>query len=61
MFNMRTWKSVELSKADADKFRVFLKENGIKYEASGCFNLIHFQVHVNDTETNNIDAFLETI
>lgn len=56
---MRTWKSVELEKAKADKLRKFLKGKGIRYEASECYNLIHFEILCNGDEVKEINAVLE--
>lgn len=37
----------------------FLRENGIKFEPSGCFNLVHFEIFVPDEKTyNKINDFL---
>lgn len=55
----RTWKSVEIINGDgAEKFRTFLKVNGIKYEPSACFNYVHFEVYCNKEETNKANDFL---
>ena len=32
------------------EFKMFLKANGFRYEASECFGLIHFEVLLNDEE-----------
>lgn len=57
----KTWKNVEL-KESADKFRTFLKENEIRYEASYAgYGYTHFEVYVNNTETEMCDAFLNQI
>ena len=55
----KSWKNVELSKGSAESFKQFLKANGIRYEASGCYNLIHFEVLVDDRQTEMCDDFLE--
>lgn len=55
----RKWKSVEVTKEIAEKLRRFLKVKGIRYEASGCYNLIHFQILVNERETEKINTWLE--
>ena len=55
----RKWKSVEVTREIADKLRRFLKVKGIRYEASGCYNLIHFQILVNERETEKINTWLE--
>lgn len=56
---MRTWKSVELfNAAKKEALLVFLKEKGIQAEVSGCWNGWHFEVYVDDTETDIINEFL---
>ena len=37
----------------------FLRNEGIKFEPSGCFNLVHFEIFVPDEKTyNKINDFL---
>lgn len=58
----RTWKSVEIKCGDrAEKFRHFLKANGYRYEPSGCWNYIHFEIYCNKTETEKINRFLDIV
>lgn len=57
----RRWMNVELTPEDADKNREFLRENKIKFESSGCYNLVHFEVYVNEEELELCDAFLATL
>ena len=54
----RKWKSVEVTREIADRLRRFLNVKGIRHETSGCYNLIHFQIFVNETETAKIKRFL---
>lgn len=58
---MRKYCNVELNKEDAEKLKVFLKTNGIYYEPSSCYNLIHFEIKVNETELKMVDDFLENL
>ena len=58
---MKQWYSVELNKEDAEKLRVYLKTEGIYYEPSSCYNLIHFEVKADEAELNKINAFLKTL
>lgn len=58
---MRKWLNCELSKSKWEKTKVFLKENGIKYEASGCGALIHIEAFVNSSETTMINNFLDVL
>ena len=53
------YKSVELSPSIAEQFKIFLKKNKIKYEASSCYNLIHFEVLVDDELTSRCNDWLE--
>lgn len=58
---MRTWRNIELNKDDAEKLKVFLKSEGIYFEPSSCYNLIHFEVKVNTEELKKVDDFLSTL
>lgn len=55
----RRWMNVELEKETAAKFGAFLKANSCKHESSGCFNLVHFEVYVNDEEAKACDEWLQ--
>lgn len=57
----RKWYRVELNREDADKLRRFLKENKIYYEASGCWNLIHFEIKLNMDELAVCNNFVENL
>lgn len=59
--NMRQWKNVELTVEDAEKFRIFLHSENIKFESSGCFNMVHFECFVNGYETHKINEFLRDL
>lgn len=58
---MKTWYSIELSKENAEKLKAFLKENGIYYEPSSCYNLIHFEIKADEAEAEKVNAFLENL
>ena len=58
---MRKYCNVELNKEDAEKLKVFLKRNGIYYEPSACYNLIHFEIKVDEAEFKMVDDFLEAL
>lgn len=58
---MRKFYSVELNKADAEKLKNYLKENGIYFEPSACYNLIHFEIKLNEAELKMVDGFLENL
>ncbi len=58
---MKRFYSVELNKEDAEKLKVYLKENGIYFEPSACYNLVHFEIKVNEAELAKVNAFLENL
>ena len=58
---MKAFYNVELNKADAEKLKVFLKENGIYFEPSECYNLIHFEVKADELELEKVNKFLAEI
>ena len=58
---MRKFYSVELNKADAERFKVYLRANGIYFESSACYNLIHFEVKLNDAELKMVNEYLENL
>lgn len=58
---MKEYYSVELNKDDAEKLKAYLKAEGIYFEPSSCYNLIHFEVKVDDAELNKVNAFLENL
>lgn len=58
---MKNFYNVEINKEDAEKFKAYLKENGIYFEPSSCYNLIHFEVKVDETELKKVNEFLETL
>lgn len=58
---MKKWLNTELNKNEWEKARVFLKENNIKYEASGCGSMVHIEVLVDSKEASEINSFLDTL
>lgn len=56
---MRKWQNVELPKETAGRFKEYLRDMHIPYEASEAYNLIHFEVYVDATEAANANVFLE--
>lgn len=58
---MKNFYSVELNKEDAEKLKAYLKANGIYFEPSACYNLIHFEVKVDDAELKMVNDFLENL
>ena len=58
---MKNFYNVELNKEDAEKLKAYLKENGIYFEPSSCYNLIHFEVKVDEKELEKVNGFLEKL
>ena len=58
---MKRFYSVELNKEDAEKLKSYLKDNGIYFEPSACYNLIHFEIKVNEEELKKVNGFLENL
>ena len=42
------WFNVELKPISADLFRDFLRKNSIRFETSGSYNLVHFEIFIRD-------------
>ena len=55
---MKKWFNVELEKTEAERLKMFLRGYGAKYETSGCFNLIHFEILCDLYDLNVINWFL---
>ena len=58
---MEKYYSVELNKDDAEELKTFLKSNGIYFEPSSCYNLIHFEIKVDEVELKRVSDFLENL
>lgn len=58
---MKDFYSVELNQVDAEKLKAYLKGNGIYFEPSSCYNLIHFEIKVDDAELKMVNDFLKNI
>ena len=58
---MKRFYSVELPQEQAEKLKVFLKQNKIYFEPSACYNLIHFEIKMNEEEAEKVNGFLETL
>ena len=61
MTELRTYYNVELPKETAGRFKEYCRDMHLKYEASECFNLIHFEVNCNENELKEANAFLNTL
>lgn len=57
--NERVWYGVELTVDNAEVFKYYLRENGIKYEPSSCYNLIHFEAYMTNEERKAANNFLQ--
>jgi len=55
----RTWLNTEVTKEEAEMLRDFLDENDIEYETSEAYDLIHFEINVNDYEKDAINCFID--
>lgn len=55
---MKRFYNVELNKEDAEKLKAYLEENGIYFEPSSCYNLIHFEIKVDEAELEKVNKFL---
>ena len=55
---MKRFYNVELNEANAEKLKAYLKENGIYFEPSACYNLIHFEIKADEMEVEKVNKFL---
>lgn len=55
---MKRFYNVELSKENAEKLKAYLKENGIYFEPSACYNLVHFEIKADEMELEKVNKFL---
>lgn len=56
---MKKYYNAELNKDDAEKLKAFLKSEGIYFEPSSCYNLIHFEIKADEAELKKVNDFLE--
>lgn len=47
MKGTRQYYNIELSQKDAEKLQQHLYNENIHFEASGCFELVHFEIELN--------------
>lgn len=50
--------NTELNKNEAYKLRTFLIQNGIKFETSSCYNLVHFQILLDEKMFDDVEDFI---
>ena len=43
---MKKWYNIELNQKDAERLQEFLYETDIRFEISGCFDLVHFEIEM---------------
>ena len=55
----RTWLNTEVTKEEAEMLRDFLDENDIEYETCEAYDLIHFEINVNEYEKDAINCFID--
>lgn len=55
---MKHFYNVELNEKDAENLKAYLRENGIYFEPSSCYNLIHFEIKVDEAEADKVNKFL---
>lgn len=58
---MEKFYGVELNEEDAEKLKAYLKENGIYFEPSACYNLIHFEIKVDEGGLEKVNGFLKML
>lgn len=55
---MKHFYNVELNNDDAEKLKAYLNAEGIYFEPSSCYNLIHFEIKVDEAEAEKVNKFL---
>lgn len=55
----RTWLNTEVTVEEAEMLKDFLDENDIEYETSEAYDLIHFEINVNEYEKDAINYFID--
>ena len=58
---MKKWYSVELDHDKAENLKAYLKVNQIFYEPSSCYNLIHFEIKMDEAEAKMVSDYLENL
>lgn len=53
------WRSIELNGRDAVKFKEHLYKTNLKFETSGCFELVHFEVLATSEEADELNSYLD--
>ena len=59
---IQKWYNVELNPISAELLKDFLRDNGVKFDSSGCYNLVHLEMFIVSQEMydriNNYLTFL---
>lgn len=59
---MKRWYNIDLlNDADIIALRMFLRDNGIKYETSSNYNMTHFEIYCDAEMANKIDDYINSI
>lgn len=57
----KKYRNTEVTVAEAEALRIFLKENDIEYEPSQCGELIHFEILCDNDEMYAINDFIDSL
>lgn len=57
----KKYRNTEVTVAEAEALRIFLKENDIEYEPSQVGDLIHFEILCDNDEMFAINDFIDTL
>lgn len=53
--------NIELATHEAAALKLFLHDAGIKFESSGCYNSVHFEILASQDQKDMINSFLDTL
>lgn len=57
----KKWVNTELQREIAGRFKEYLRDMHIKYEASECGDLIHFECYMCEDEIPKANAFIDSL
>ena len=59
---MKRWYNIDLiNDDDIIALRMYLRDNGIKYETSGNYNMTHFEIYCDAEMAVKIDDYINSI
>lgn len=58
---MKKWYSVEVKPQESEAIGIYCKTRGIRYEASSCFNMVHFEIELMENQVKPMNDFLSRI